>query len=53
MTFSQMLIFVSVCSILFCVLDFVLGKVKKDWKLTKWEEEERGFGSTSSTNRDR
>ena len=52
MTFSQMLIFIAVSGFWLCALDFFLGKVKKDWKLTQWEEEERGFGSTSSSTGD-
>lgn len=41
MTFSQMMIFIAVVGGLMCMLDFLLGKIKPDWKLTQWEEEER------------
>jgi hypothetical protein len=41
MTFSQMMMLIAAVGGLMILLDFLLGLVKKDWKLTPWEEEER------------
>lgn len=42
MTFVQLILFLAGIVLLICALDFLLSLIYKNWKLTPWEEEERG-----------
>ena len=42
MKLSQAALLVGGVGGLMCLLDLLLGKVKKDWKKLPWEEEEHG-----------
>ncbi len=55
LTFSQALFLISMVGFMMIALDWILGKVKKDWKPLPWEleeEEARGHRHNSPTTRE-